>query len=103
MRGIKTSARINAGMAAGMGAVVVAIFVVATRYIFGHPHADPAFFTRPFFDPQTFAFGGLFGCTSIAVLTYIGFDVISTPSQEAENPRRTILLPTVLTCVIICL
>ncbi len=101
IRGIKTSARINAGMAAGMGAVVVVIFVFAARYIFGHPHADPAFFTRPFFDPHTFAFGGLFGCTSIAVLTYIGFDGISTLSEEAENPRRNILLATVLTCVII--
>src|SRR5229473_1438097 len=101
IRGIKTSARINAGMAAGMGAVVVVIFVVAARYIFGHPHTDPAFFTRPFYDPQTFAFGGLFGCTSIAVLTYIGFDGISTLSEEAENPRRNIMLATVLTCVVI--
>src|ERR1700736_1188078 len=101
IRGIKTSARINAGMAAGMGAVVVVIFVVAARYIFGHPHADPAFFTRPFYDPQTFTYGGLFGCTSIAVLTYIGFDGISTLSEEAENPRRNILLATVLTCVVI--
>src|ERR1700736_1242149 len=101
IRGIKTSARINAGMAAGMGAVVVVIFVVAARYIFGHPHADPAFFTRPFYDPQTFTFGCLFGCTSIAVLTYIGFDGISTLSEEAENPRRNIMLATVLTCVVI--
>ena len=101
IRGIKTSARINAGMAAGMGAVVVVIFVVAARYIFGHPHADTAFFTRPFYDPQTFTLGGLFGCTSIAVLTYIGFDGISTLSEEAENPRRNIMLATVLTCVVI--
>jgi len=102
IQGIKTSARINAGMAAGMGAVVVVIFVVAARYIFGQPHAaDPAFFTRPFYDPQTFTFGGLFGCTSIAVLTYIGFDGISTLSEEAENPRRNIMLATVFTCVVI--
>jgi len=101
IRGIKTSARINAGMAAAMGAVVVVIFVAAARYIFGHPHSDPGFFTRPFYDPQTFTLGGLFGCTSIAVLTYIGFDGISTLSEEAENPRRNILLATVLTCLTI--
>src|SRR6266581_2524057 len=101
IRGIKTSARINAGMAAAMGAVVVVIFVAAARYIFGHPHSDPLFFTRPFYDPQTFTLGGLFGCTSIAVLTYIGFDGISTLSEEAENPRRNILLATVLTCLTI--
>src|SRR5256712_13946805 len=31
IRGVKTSARINAGMAAGMGAVIVVIFVAAAR------------------------------------------------------------------------
>jgi putrescine importer len=101
LRGIKTSARVNAGLTAGMSAVVIVIFVAAIRYIFGHPHTDPHFFTRPFYDPQTFTWGNLFGCTSIAVLSYIGFDGISTLSEEAENPRRNILLATVLTCVVI--
>ena len=101
IRGVKTSARINAALAAGMGAVIVVIFAAAIRYIFGHPHAEAGFFTRPFYDPSTFTLGGLFGCTSIAVLTYIGFDGISTLSEEAENPRRNIMLATVLTCVVI--
>src|SRR5246500_1660562 len=35
IRGVKTSARINAGMAIGMGAVVAVIFVAAARYILG--------------------------------------------------------------------
>jgi hypothetical protein len=38
--------------------------------------------------------------TSLAVLTYIGFDGISTLSEEAENPRRNILLATVFTCLL---
>ena len=41
------------------------------------------------------------GGTSLAVLTYVGFDGISTLSEEVENPRRNILLATVLTCVVI--
>jgi len=101
VQGIKTSARVNAGLTIGMSAVVILVFVTAVRYIFGHPHADPHFFTRPFYDPQTFTWGNLFGCTSIAVLSYIGFDAISTLSEEAENPRRNIPLATVLTCVVI--
>lgn len=101
VQGIKTSARVNAGLTIGMSAVVVVVFVSAIRYIFGHPHADPHFFTRPFYDPETFTWGNLFGCTSIAVLSYIGFDAISTLSEEAENPRRNIPLATVLTCVVI--
>ncbi|HKE34344.1 MAG TPA: APC family permease [Candidatus Acidoferrum sp.] len=101
LQGIKTSARVNAGLTIGMSAVVIVVFVAAIRYILGHPHSDPRFFTRPFYDPETFTWGNLFGCTSIAVLSYIGFDAISTLSEEAENPRRNILLATVLTCVVI--
>jgi putrescine importer len=100
-RGIKTSARVNTGLAAGMGVVIVIFFACAVRYIFGHPHAGIGFFTRPFYDPATFTVDRVLGGTSIAVLTYIGFDGISTLSEEAENPRRNILLATVLTCVVI--
>jgi putrescine importer len=101
IQGIKTSARINTIMAIFMGAVVAVIFAAAARYILGHPHTEAGFFTRPFYDPRTFTYAGLFGCTSIAVLTYIGFDGISTLSEEAENPRRNILLATVMTCLVI--
>src|SRR6202040_1415112 len=101
LQGIKTSARVNAGLAVAMSGVVVVVFVAAIRYIFGHPHSDPGFFTRPFYDPQTFTYGNLFGCTSLAVLTYIGFDGISTLSEEVENPRRNIMFATVLTCLVI--
>jgi amino acid transporter len=100
MRGIKTSARVNAGLALGMGIVIAMIFVAAARYIFGAPHGA-GYFTNPFYDPATWSTKAVLGGTSIAVLTYIGFDGISTLSEEAENPRRNILLATVLTCVVI--
>jgi amino acid transporter len=100
IRGIKTSARINTAMALLMGMVVVAIFIAAARYIFGAPQGTISYLA-PFYDPHTFSWGNLMGCTSIAVLTYIGFDGISTLSEEAENPRRNILLATVLTCLVI--
>jgi putrescine importer len=102
IQGIKTSARVNTAMAVGMSLVIVVVFVTTVRYILGTPHtADPLYYTRPFYDPATFSWGTLFGCTSVAVLTYIGFDGISTLSEEAENPRRNIMLATVLTCVVI--
>jgi putrescine importer len=101
IQGIRTSARMNAGLAAGMGVVIAIFFVCAARYIFGHAHGAAGFFTQPFYDPATFTSGAVLGGTSIAVLTYIGFDGISTLSEEAENPRRNILLATVLTCVVI--
>jgi putrescine importer len=100
VQGIKTSARVNAGLAAFMGVVITIFFVAAARYIFGQPH-EAGFWTRPFYDPQLFDLKTVLGGTSIAVLTYIGFDGISTLSEEVENPRRNILLATVSTCVVI--
>ena len=51
IQGVKTSARVNSALAAGMGVVIAIFFVVAARYVFGHPHDDAGFFTRPFYDP----------------------------------------------------
>ncbi len=99
--GVKTSARINEVLAAGMMVVVVIFFVFVARTIYGLHQFGAGYFTQPFYNPQTFSWGGVFGGTSIAVLTYIGFDGISTLSEEVENPRRNILLATVLTCVVI--
>ncbi len=101
VQGVKTSARVNTGLAVGMGVVIAIFFVTAARYILGHPHSDANFFTLPFYDPRTFQLGAFKNAASIAVLTYIGFDGISTLSEEAENPRRNILLATVLTCLTI--
>ena len=101
IQGVKTSARVNTALAAGMGMVIAIFFVAAARYIFGNPHDGATFFTRPFYDPQMWNTKAVLGGTSVAVLTYIGFDGISTLSEEAENPRRNILLATVLTCLVI--
>ena len=101
IQGIKTSARVNTLLAAGMGAVVAVFLMAAARYVFGNPHDGAAYFTRPFYDPQMWDIKAVLGATSIAVLSYIGFDGISTLSEEAENPRRNILLATVLTCFVI--
>jgi amino acid transporter len=98
--GIRTSAHINAILAAGMGIVIIIFLAAAARYVLHAPPDGLAFFTRPFYDPQTFSTSAVLGGTSLAVLTYIGFDGISTLSEEAENPRRNILLATVLVCLI---
>jgi amino acid transporter len=100
LRGVKTSARINAILCAIMGAVILAFFWYTIRYIFHIPQFPESFFLRPFFNPQTFTVSRVFHGTSVAVLTYIGFDGISTLSEEVDNPKRNIFLATVLVCVI---
>jgi amino acid transporter len=100
LRGIKTSAQFNEWLCAGMMVVVVIFFGAVIRYLWGLKTYGPGFFSQPFYNPETFNISRLFAGTSVAVLTYIGFDGISTLSEEAENPRRNILLATVLVCVI---
>jgi putrescine importer len=100
LRGIKASSRTNTWLAAAMTVVVGILFACIGRYLVAHASGEGwAFFIRPFYDPATFSFPALWRGTSIAVLTYVGFDAISTLSEEVENPRRNILLATVLTCL----
>lgn len=100
LRGIKASARTNEILAAALGCVILLFFVAALRYLLAGPPLTAAGLTRPFYDPATFNLSYVFTGTSIAALTYIGFDGISTLSEEVRNPRRNILLATVLTCLV---
>ncbi len=100
LRRIESTARTNAALAIAMGLVVLAVLVETARYVFGMP-MSPGMFLRPFYDPQTFQFSNVAAGTSLAVLTYIGFDGISTLSEEVHNPRRNILIAMVLVCITI--
>jgi amino acid transporter len=100
LRGVKTSARINDVMAGAMTIVVIVFFAYVARFLLGLHTYGTGFFSKPFYNPETFNLNQIFHGTSIAVLTYIGFDAISTFSEEVENPRRNILLATVLVCVV---
>jgi amino acid transporter len=100
LRGVNTSARINQILCAVMGVVIVVYFWYTLRYIFHLPQYPHAYFLRPFYNPETFTISRVFHGTSVAVLTYIGFDGISTLSEEVDNPRRNIFLATVLVCVV---
>ncbi|MDY0097558.1 MAG: APC family permease [Bacteroidales bacterium] len=100
LRGIESSSRTNSIIATGLGVVIILFLGAAARYLFIHPPANAAEWTRPFYDSSTFSFRAISAGASLAVLTYIGFDGVSTLSEEVHNPRRNILLATVLVCLI---
>jgi putrescine importer len=100
LRGVETSARINAAVAAGLGVVIVLFVVAAIRYLIHTAIGSPAFFLDPLYNKATFSAPAVYRGTSIAVLTYIGFDGISTLSDEAHDPKRTIPRAIILTCLI---
>jgi putrescine importer len=100
LRGIEASARTNTIIATGLGVVILLFLGAAIRYLWLQPPHGAAEWTRPFYDPKTFSFSAVSAGASLAVLTYIGFDGISTLSEEVHNPRRNILLASVLVCII---
>jgi len=99
LNGVETSARINAGMAAALGIVVILVVIAVVRYLMHLPSQPSSFYTHPFYDPATFSRSGLLRGTSIAVLSYIGFDGISTLTDEAKDPARNIPRAIVMACL----
>ncbi|MBV8550909.1 MAG: APC family permease [Acidobacteriaceae bacterium] len=100
LRGIETSARFNKALTLSLCVVVALFLVYAARYIFGHQPAGVKGWLMPFYDPKSFSISALSRGSAIAVLTYIGFDSVSTLSEEVKDPGRNVLLATVLTCLI---
>ncbi|MGI4853184.1 MAG: APC family permease [Janthinobacterium lividum] len=98
--GVETSARINRGMALALGLVIVLVLGAAVRWLVHLPAITPQFLLAPFYDPQRFQLSSLLRGTSIAVLTYIGFDGISTLSDEAVQPSRDIPRAIIFTCLL---
>lgn len=99
LRGVEASARTNTVLTCGLGAVIAVLFAAAANYLSSSP-LSVSTLALAFYNPATFSSQAVMTGASIAALTYIGFDGISTLSEEVDNPRRNVLLATVITCVI---
>jgi amino acid transporter len=97
--GIKSNARNNRILIMVLTAIVLTFMFYAIRFLLHMPGLTSGQLIKPFYDPRTFSLPLVLTGTSIAALTYIGFDGISTLSEEVKNPRRNILLATVLVCL----
>jgi amino acid transporter len=98
--GIRFTARANEALLAVVSVVVVAFFLSAVRYLLHLQGLGGLVSLEPFYNSKTFDFGALRTATSLAALTYIGFDGVTTLAEEVENPRRTVPVATVLVCLI---
>jgi putrescine importer len=99
LRGIRASALANKLLLASMCAVIGAFVILAVRYIFHFDRWDGVFSSLPFYDPKTFDFGVIRSAVPLAALTYIGFDGVTTLAEDVKNPKRNVLLATVLVCL----
>jgi putrescine importer len=99
LQGIRSSARTNRILLFGMFIVVGFFLVLATRFLLVGQGWRGLFSTQPFYDPSTFDLRRILGATSFAALTYIGFDGVTTLTEDVENPKRNVLLATVIVCL----
>jgi putrescine importer len=97
--GIRTTARANQILLGLMSVVMVAFIGEGLWYIFAHQHWHGLISAQPMYDPRTFSVRAIAAGTALAATTYIGFDGVSILAEEVENPRRNVLLATVLVCV----
>jgi amino acid transporter len=97
--GIRTTARANQILLAFMSIVMIAFLGEALWYIFAHQHWHGLISADPFYDPTTFSVRAIAAGTALAATTYIGFDGVSILAEEVENPKRNVMLASVLVCV----
>jgi len=101
LRGIKWTAGVNIVLTVAMF-VVIGIFVVEAAQFVSSLHGWRALVSlKPVYNPGTFDFRAIGQATSLAALTYIGFDGVTTLSEEVKEPKRTVPLAVVLVCIII--
>lgn len=98
LRGIRSTARANQVLLSFMFIVLLAFIFLAIRYIIQQQGWTGLFTLEPFYNPKTFSVGSLATATSFAALTYLGFDSVTTLAEDVKNPRRNVLLATVLVC-----
>jgi len=98
LRAVAATANTNKWLAIVMLGVVAWMVAATVRFVLDNPGVD---LLKPFYDPVTFSWGKLSAGTSLAVLTYIGFDAISTLSEETVDAERNVPRATVLVCLLI--
>ena len=99
VQGIKFTARTNEVLLGFMVLVTAAFLIEAFRYVVLHEGFGGLFSTKPIYNPATFNLRALAAGTSLAALVFIGFDGVSILAEEVKNPKRNVLLASVLVCV----
>lgn len=100
LRGIRTTARSNNLLLAVMVVVIGLFIIFSVRYIFLRDGIGGLFSFKPFYNPATFNLSSVMTATSLAALTYIGFDGVTTLAEDVRNVRRNLMLAPVLVCLI---
>jgi amino acid transporter len=98
--GIEFTARVNRYMLI-MELVTLALFVVLGLIALCGGAGAGGLTLKPIYDPKVFSLSTVAGATSIAVLSFLGFDGISTLSEESRGNQNAVGRATVLALLLV--
>ena len=99
VQGIRFTARTNEVLLGFMLLVTTVFLIEAFRYIVLHHRFAGLISLHPIYNPATFNVRALAAGTSLAALVFIGFDGVSILAEEVKDPKRNVLLASVLVVI----
>lgn len=100
LAGVSSLARANKALLAFMTAVIAVFVALSVHFLYVRSGWAGVVSIEPLYNPATFDWHSIMAATSLAALTYIGFDGVTTLAEDVENPRRTVPTATVLVCLL---
>jgi len=97
--GIEATARVNKALLV-VGIVILAVFIGAALVALQHHVGAARFSLLPLYNPAELTPRVVFGALSLAVLSFLGFDAISTLSEEARGGSRAVARATILSLLV---
>jgi len=98
-RGVEVAAKVNIFMAALMVAAIIA-FVIAAIHTASADSQVPLFNLKAIYNNETFSLSAVVAGSAMAVLSYLGFDGITTLTEEVNTSTKKIKRAILLACVL---
>ena len=100
LRGIQTTSHVTLIFNLALAAAVIWFIVAALHFLAYQRSLSALALIQPFYNPKTLRLSAIMATTPIAVLSFLGFDAISTLAEDAKDPQKNVGLATLLVCFI---
>ncbi len=98
--GIEMTSRATIVFNAVLSVSIIWFVAAAVRALLGKTGEGTLLSLKPFYNQPSFSLAAIMSATPIAVLSFLGFDGISTLAEDAKDPQRNVARATVLVCFV---
>ena len=98
--GIEMTSRATVVFNAVLAVSIVWFVAAAARALLAGSGEGTLISLKPFYNAPAFSLADIMSATPIAVLSFLGFDGISTLAEDAKDPEKNVARATVLVCFV---